>query len=214
MSFFDKLKETADKASKTVANKYQDHKEKVDELNETRGPRLGATAVEYVGGYENYTKTNGALVFYQNQTELTSVLQTVFVINNNGISDIVIEGKDEVNRRVTVTRLLTVGIFAFALKKKSKDKEAFLTIVLNDGQEAIFHIRNKSPMELRSQLAKAISQVKVLGKTSPSHPTSNLKNNVSNDNVADELLKLSKLKDQGILTQEEFDTKKRQMLGL
>lgn len=36
----------------------------------------------------------------------------------------------------------------------------------------------------------------------------------SQDEVYDQLAKLGQLKDQGILTQEEFDAKKKQLLGL
>lgn len=209
MSFFDKVKEASDKASKSVTNSYQEHQEKVAEVKDTRGGRIGALQLQYMGGYSDKKKAIGILTFYEKQTEFSSVLSTKFTILNSSISNIAIEGKDEVNRRVTVTRLLLVGIFAFALKKKNKDKEAYLTIELSDGQEVIFFVDNKSPMELRTKLARAVSQVKQAGASNKVQ----INQHVTHGSVADELAKLASLKDKGILTQAEFDNEKSKLMS-
>jgi hypothetical protein len=208
MSFLDKMKEAGDKASKQVAKSYQEHQEKVAEVKDARGGRIGALSVEYMGGYGDYRKAKGSVTFYQKQTEFSS-LMTKFTIQNGNVRDVVVEGKSEVNRRVTVTRLLAVGIFAFALKKKNTDKEAYITIELADGQEVIFFVDNKAPMELKAKLAKVISQVKQAGVAGQIQATAQ-----PQGSVADELTKLASLKEQGILTQAEFDSKKKQLLGL
>jgi hypothetical protein len=114
-----------------------------------------------MGGYAQYSKAGGSLNFYQKQTEFSS-LMTKFAIPNANIADIAFEGKDEVNRRTTVMRLLTLGIFAFAFKKKSKNKEAYITLSLSDGQEAIFFVDDKAPMELRTKLASVVSNIKMV----------------------------------------------------
>lgn len=120
MSFFDKVKEAGDKANKAVAKAQQEHKQQVANQKDARGDRLVALSLDYMGGYGDKKKAKGVLTFYQKQTEFSSPLSTKFIISNSSISDVAIEGKDDVNRRVTVTRLLAVGIFAFALKKKSE----------------------------------------------------------------------------------------------
>jgi hypothetical protein len=194
-----------------VKDKYQDHQEKVAEVKDARGDKLATLPVQYMGGYNDQKKATGSLTFYQKQTEFKAPLlnkKLWFTISNTDVTDVAVEGKDEVNRRVTVTRLLAVGIFAFALKKKSQDKDSFITIVLADGQEAVFHIKDKSPMELKASLAKAISQVKQQGHTAAVPPASS-----AQGSVADELTKLAKLKEQGVITQDEFDKKKTQLLG-
>lgn len=206
MSLFDKMKEASDKASKSVATSYKQHQDKVAELKDTRGPKLDAVQIEYMGGYADYKKSKGILVFFQNQTEFKGMM-TKFTIPNSMISDVAVEGKSEVNRRVTVTRLLTVGLFAFALKKKGVDKEAYLTIVLSDGQEVIFFADNIAPMNLKVKLAKSISQVKQANPTRAQNATPQ-----APSSVADELAKLAVLKEKGIITQEEFDKKKAQLL--
>ena len=105
---------------------------------------------------------------------------------------------------------LAVGIFAFALKKKNKDQESYITLELTDGQEVILFVDNKAPMALRAKLAKVISAVKQANVSSQSQATQP----ANQSSVADELTKLATLKEQGILTEEEFTAKKKQLLGL
>lgn len=66
-------------------------------------------------------------------------------------------------------------------------------------------------MELKAKLAKVISQVKQAGVTGQVQASQQATQ--PQGSVADELTKLASLKEQGILTQEEFDKKKRELLG-
>lgn len=209
MSLLDKMKDASNKAGKSIQKSYQEHQEKVAELKDARGARLGALQVEYMGGYGDKRKAKGVLTFFEKQTEFNAPLSTKFTIVNNQIKDVVIEGKDEVNRRVTVTRLLAVGIFAFALKKKNKDQEAYITFELSDGQEVILFVDNKAPMALRAKLAKVISTVKQANVANQSQPIQAS----TSRSVADELTKLVSLKEQGILSQEEFESEKAKILN-
>lgn len=206
MGFLDKIKDASDKMGKDLKEAKEQHDKKVAERNEARGKMMGVVMAEYVGGYGEYRKAKGSLMFFEKQTEFSSPMSTKFTIQSKDIKNIAIEGKDEVNRRVTVTRLLAVGIFAFALKKKSKDQEAYITVELTDGQEVIFFVDNVAPMKLKTKLAGITSLVKQ-GQVSQQQTA-------TGGNVADELTKLADLKDKGILTQAEFDAKKKQLLGL
>lgn len=71
------------------------------------------------------------------------------------IKDLAVEGPDEVEKRVTATRLLATGIFAFALKKKSK--HAYLTVTTETG-EVIFETEKMTPQELRAKLSPALAR--------------------------------------------------------
>ncbi len=117
---------------------------------------------EYMGGYSDKKKALGNLSFYEQQVEFKVALNSKasFTIPVSQIKNIETEGKDEVSRRVTVTRLIAVGIFAFALQKKREDKDAYVTIELSDGQEVIFHIKNKSPVEVKIVLSKVATLIK------------------------------------------------------
>jgi hypothetical protein len=208
MSLFDKVKDASGKAGKAIQKSYQEQQQKTAELKSKRGARLGAVQAEYMGGYGDNRKAKGIITFYENQSEFSAVMSTKFAIPNAQIKNIAIEGKDEVNRRVTVTRLLAIGIFAFALKKKNKDQEAYITLELTDGQEVILFVENKAPMALRAKLARVISTVKQSSATDDTQKVSQS----TQSSVADELAKLSRLKEQGVLTQAEFDSEKTKLL--
>lgn len=191
--------------SEDKQKKKQEKQKQKSEWQEKRKEILSKAPVyviaEYMGGYEVARKAKGSLSIYLDKVEFKVVLNSnaSFTIPNSDISNIAVEGRDEVSRRVTVTRLLATGIFAFALKKKGKDQEAFITLILIDGREVVFNVADKSPMEVKAKLSAAISRIKL-----PSPST------VS---VADELKKLAELKDSKVITQEEFNRKKAELLS-
>jgi hypothetical protein len=207
MGLFDKVKETSKKAGQAVNEEYKKQQQKAAEINELRGKRLVSVGAEYCGGYGEYKKSKGNITFFQKRTEYKVTLNSAnsFSISNSNINNIAVEGRHEVNRRVTVTRMLAVGLFAFAIKKKKEEKEAFITLLLDDGQEAVFRVEGKSPLELKSKLSSAISQVK----------QASMPQTKTNDgqNVADELSKLADLKDRNIISEEEFDKQKNKLLS-
>lgn len=205
MGLFDKVKDVSKKAGKALNEEYKKQQQKATELNELRGKKLASISVEYCGGYEEYKKSKGNLTFFQKRIEYNVALNSAksFSIENSKITDVAIEGRHEVNRRVTVTRMLAVGLFAFALKKKKEEKESFITLVLSSGQEAVFHLDDKSPLALKSKLSSVISQVKQ-GAKSQKAP---------NSGVAEELSKLAELKDKKIISEEEFQKQKNKLLN-
>lgn len=219
MSFLNSIKEAGDKASKSISKGLSESKVRRDEVNqrlavqkETNNNVLGELLVNvpitYMGGYNNFAKSNGKLSFYKKCT-LFAGGSANFTITNDSITRIAVEGKDEANRRVTVTRLFALGIFAFALKKKSKDQESYVTLELSDGQEVVFFKDNMPPMQLKVKLSNAISQVKQASVSSQANTASG-----ALTGVADELGKLALLRDQGVITADEFDAKKRKLLDI
>ena len=84
-------------------------------------------------------------------------------IPRDAIKNILAEDQSTVEKRITVDRLLLIGDFAFAWKKKAKNEVAFLTIEWNDGRfdnETIFEFEGKDAMEkantARNQLIKIV----------------------------------------------------------
>ena len=159
-------------------------------------------ALEYIGGFKDQRKANGILKFYETYIEFKALLKPPMNIKYEDMAGIKVESPDDVSKRVTATRLLLVGIFAFAFKKSKK--EAFIVMELTDGQEVIFHLNGMSQQDTRAKLSGVIAKVKSnISSTSTPNPSS----------VADELSKLAKLKDQGLLTDNEFTTQKNKLLG-
>lgn len=136
----------------------------IKEAYEQNEKKRSATLInaEYMGGYDGHKKALGNLSFLEQKIEFKVALNNhaSFNIPISDVINIEIEGKDQVSRRVTVTRLIAIGIFAFALQKKREDKDGYITLELSGGQEVIFHIKNKSPTELRVTMSNVILSIK------------------------------------------------------
>ena len=111
-------------------------------------------------------KKDDTLLFYTQQVEGMDIPN---LIQNSGIpindiSDIKLEDASSIEHRITVGRLLLVGIFAFAWKKKKKNEIAFVNIVWNKGkfqQETTFMFEGKDALQkantARNELMKLCS---------------------------------------------------------
>lgn len=66
--------------------------------------------------------TDNALIF------LNTLGKEIDRIKTNAINDIFIDDKSQITQRLTVTRILTLGIFSMAAPKKNKHKEFCLVI--------------------------------------------------------------------------------------
>jgi len=192
--------------SEQKQQKQQEQQQKVAETEDTRGNKLGSMAAIFMGGYNEHKHAVGSIVFYQKQTEFKVALsqKRSFAIPNTSITDVTFEGKDEVIQQRTITR----NILLAGKSKQQAVKDTYMNIALTDGQQVTFHIKDKSPLELKAKLANVVLQVKQ-GK-----PVAMPVETTSQGSVADELTQLAKLKEQGILTETEFVAKKKQLLGL
>jgi len=112
-----------------------------------------------------------------------------------------IEGPEQLQKRVTVTRLLTIGVFAFA-KKKAKG-ESFLFAEKKDGTTLIIKFLKKSEPEVKAIFAPYKNKL-------PSENTSPVI--LKTDEVA-QIEKLAELHAKGSLTAEEFTSMKAKILG-
>jgi hypothetical protein len=73
------------------------------------------------------------LVFYHNEKLLITKFnkmnfETIAEIPINEIIDVTLEDASTIEKRITATRLLAIGIFAFAAKKKELNKLLYVTI--------------------------------------------------------------------------------------
>jgi hypothetical protein len=74
------------------------------------------------------------------------------------IVDVAVEDGEALRERVTVTRMLAVGPFAWALKKKSGGTKFLLIETVDDAH--LFELKNKHYREARSFAAKAMAAVR------------------------------------------------------
>lgn len=112
-----------------------------------------------------------------------------------------IEGPDQLQKRVTVTRLLAIGIFAFAKKKATG--ESFLFAETNSGSTLIIKFNKKSEPEVKSLFAPFRNQL----------PSENTSARPASEDIATQIEKLAELHSKGALTNKEFESMKAKLLG-
>ena len=86
-------------------------------------------------------------------------------ITKSSIKNILIEDASTMQSRVSLGRMLAVGVFAFAMKKTEKTEIVYLVIEWNDGRfdhSTIFEFTGDRPMkyanEARNKLIKEVSR--------------------------------------------------------
>ena len=115
-----------------------------------------------------------------------------------------LESGSELQARVTMTRLVALGVFAFAAKKK-KGGEKYLTI---EGPDFVWTAEVKRDKKDIDKAMKFINQVNTNSKIY----SKSLQINPSTSSIADELKKFKELLDSGAISQEEFEIQKAKLL--
>ena len=115
-----------------------------------------------------------------------------------------LESGSELQSRVTMTRLVALGVFAFAAKKK-KGGEKYLTI---EGPDFVWTAEIKRDKKDIDKAMKFINQVNTNSKIY----SKSMQINSSTTSIADELKKFKELLDSGTISQEEFEIQKAKLL--
>jgi hypothetical protein len=182
-----------------------------DLILQTRGKELGYVKINYVGGYDDQKRYNAKLCFYEKQIIYSSFGQPVkgLIIDASDVGSIEVGGQQQTNSRISVTRMATLGVFSLAAPKRNTTKDTSVVIGLKDGRQVFFHTKDLTEFEVHSKLANAISHYHRL-QAGQQQPVSNPQPTDS----ANQILKYAELKKRGVITEEEFQAKKKQLLGL
>lgn len=122
--------------------------------------------------------------------------------------DVSVGTEEELKERLTLSRIALVGPFAVFFRKKSSKVEYFVTISF-DGNHGLFKVYPGSNSNFKPVKTLIEMHQKTGGDAAPIARTP------SNEiDPLDRLEKLGRLLEQGILTQEEFDKKKAEILNL
>jgi len=164
---------------------------------------------KYLGGHPARTKPkDGVTLLFTNDGIVVSGFKELFRIPWADITELAVEGSSEMQRRVTAGRLLTIGVFAFAAKKKSVENHSFITVGMKE-TEVLFENEKKAPQAIRAQLAPLIAKINAYGGSQTESVTNETR---SEPDAVEQLKKLGELRDTGLLTIEEFDAKKAELL--
>jgi hypothetical protein len=174
-----------------------------------------AVALEYLGGIPDIKKPG--LVGVKVTSDGVVISAGMFkktVIPYSVMTDVSMKTDEQISKDVTITRLLALGVFAFGAKKKRKIVSNNLIIIYNyEGLQTAAIFSGDNVPEVNSDIMKR--RAKYL-KKNPAPIPDDLPAPPANADAADDIpaqiKKLSDLKDSGILTDEEFETKKKELL--
>jgi len=124
------------------------------------------------------------------------------------INELTVDGAMDFQKRVTATRILAVGIFALAVPKASQAAVSFLTVSDVEDNTLVFQMPHP-PAEVEGQLANVVNPAwrALWNQSAGTAPAT------QQPDVLDQLRKLGELRDAGVLTTEEFESKKTELLG-
>lgn len=167
----------------------------------------------YCGGLPDVTKTGEYAVeaFPEYIVISSGLFAKKHKLSFDCITDVTIKTDEQISKDVTLTRLLLVGVLAFGAKKKTKTHTNYLVIDFVDaGISSSLILTGKEIPKFHAELMKARQKYykrhpeKVPAAAAPA----------SGLDPYAEIEKLHGLLEKGIITQEEFDAKKAQLLNL
>lgn len=163
--------------------------------------------LEYKGGHPDLKKEKDCTMKITNDDLTISYGISQGKIDFSSITGIHYETAEQISRRITATRLLALGPLAFAFKKKKKDSEKYLTIefIMNDMECAVLFSGKKS-QDAYSKLFERYSSFK--------NRQINEKTTENSNDPYEELKKLKELLDMEIISEEEFESKKKELLNI
>ncbi len=177
---------------------------------QSRGRKLGSVHLKYIGGYSPElaaTVFESSLDCYENEVWYKG---RNISVSADQITSFEITGEERTTSRLSVTRIVALGVFSLAAPKRSTKKEASIYIGLRDGRQVLFRSDRLSESDVHRKLANAISHYSAL-RASSLHGSSPATTELDQLDVLEKYAALHK---QGILTDEEFQAKKQQLLGL
>jgi len=176
---------------------------------------LFATAIcEYLGGHPDIAqRTIGNIYANKKGIFFDAALSTGYIyIPVQNIIKSEFKNEEQISKDVTLTRLLAFGIFAFGLKKKRKEVHNYLVVTYNEnGIENTIIFESKNASAVASAIIKA-RQLYAKENPQAQMPDHAADGSASQD-IPGQIKKLAELMEQGILTQEEFESKKADLLS-
>lgn len=201
MGFFSNIKELGKEQKRA--------REELQEKFKQGGKPLGIASCKYLGGHpaiigekDGLIQVNKAGIIF----EPGLTLETLYIPIEN-----IIRGEfktdEQITKDVTLTRLLAFGVFAFGMKKKRKEITNYVVLTYTENE-----IENTILFQTKTAGAFASSIMKARQEYATEHPQAGQNNNVTAD-IPSQIKKLSELREQGILTEEEFNNKKKELLS-
>jgi hypothetical protein len=180
---------------------------------------LSWSGVTCLGGHPTYSGRSSGSLSMDTQGVHFSVFKERIQIPWREVAELVVEGPDQAQGRITATRMLTLGVFALAAKKQQK--LSYLTVITTSGDNVMFEIESAMPQEVRGKTALIASALWVIAEqssiheesespagevlaTSPDAPVPDIKGRLAN---------LTELLDSGVISDTEYEVQRGRILS-
>jgi hypothetical protein len=157
--------------------------------------------VKYLGGHPDREQPvqSAGTVTVDVEGIRFKVFRELLVIRWSEIDAIAVEGTEQVDRRVSGGRVVAFGVLGAMAKKGSKTSYLVVTI---QGRDVLFEAQRLGPHELRGKLSAVLAAA----------PTESPEPNEAGDDPMARLRGLAVLRDEGVITAEDFEAKKAELL--
>ena len=209
------------KAKKATEKEIKEaEKEDYRSLLKSAGKSYAMSTCQYLGGHPNIQSkcvgnliVNNVGIFFEKSLPFKS-----FMIPIENVLRADIKTDTQISKDVTLTRLLALGIFAFGVKKKTKEEHNYLVLTYTEDGientllfEANGGVFSKNAGALTSAIAKARQEY---AKTHPEPiGQGQLTESVKSTDIVSKLERLAKLKEAGHLTEDEYNAQKAIILN-
>lgn len=176
--------------------------------------------VRYLGGHPQRTKPCDRLTLIVDDDGVRAKgnYLTAVRLPWGDVVSLDVDGPDTAQKKVTIGRVVAVGVLALAIKKKVKT--AYVSVETATGT-AVFQVNGFFAPEIRAKLspilAARLSNGARVGQeplaTTADPPAEPTEPAAQPRSVADELIQLRQLREEGVLTNEEFEIQKSRLLG-
>jgi hypothetical protein len=130
--------------------------------------RVQLTHVAYTGGHPAHPNpVNGVVLWIDDNGIDVRRFRSMFTISWRAVTDVSFDGPDQVDRRVTLTRVATMGPLAAGAKKRTSDAHLH---VVTGGFSVGFQVPKTSAGELRSKLGRWTAQLAPAPAAAPPAP--------------------------------------------
>jgi len=167
------------------------------------GPQRRYGDVAALGGLpgQEYPRSGVRLVIDDDGIAVEAEKGRVGLLRWADVAGLAVEGPTEARKRVTVTRILALGVFALAVPKA--ESVSYLIVSLSGGREAAFEIRGVGPHQARADLLPFAAKA---GAAAPVLPA-------GGDDLRDRLVRLEGLRSDGLISGSEYDEQRARILS-
>jgi len=145
-----------------------DMQQRLRERQQTIAERLPALALKasatvkgckYLGGMSGLRgPRNVTLVFEPAKIIVRELGKPIFTISKPRRGGVTIQGAEQLQQRLSATRLATLGVFALAAPKRTRTAISYITLAVAGGENGIFEVKDTDPMRLQARLSPWLAE--------------------------------------------------------